>query len=165
MTQAAAIKAVLLRDLETLRKELNAYPDESQIWQLPKEFKNSAGTITLHLLGNTRYFIGSVLGGSGYIRNRDAEFADRNVSRKELLERIDQAKREIAASMEALAPETLSKAYPEPVGGNKLSTGLFLIHLAAHFGYHLGQLDYHRRIVTGNSEGLGAQTIAEIADL
>jgi hypothetical protein len=27
--------------------------------------------------------------------------------------------------------------------------GQFMVHLVAHLGYHLGQVDYHRRIAAG----------------
>lgn len=163
MTSTSHINAILKRELNTLSRELDGYPDEALIWAHPAGIKNSAGSLALHLLGNTRHFIGAILGNSGYVRNREFEFSGTPVARAEIQRDIATAITEIERTLADLSEETLNAIYPIEVGKTRLVTGLFLVHLTTHFSYHLGQIDYHRRLVTGNSEGIGAQSIAEIA--
>lgn len=158
-----SIRTVVIRDLRMLAKELDAYGDEKLIWALPPGLKNSGGTIALHLIGNTRHFIGTVLGKSDYVRNRVHEFSGQPVPLATLKKEIETAISDIERTLQQCAEIDLESIYPVEVGGHRLTVGLFLTHLAVHFGYHLGQLDYHRRIVTGNSDGLGAMAISEIA--
>lgn len=158
-----SIRTILIRDLRTLAKELDAYGDEKLIWTLPPGLKNSAGTLALHLIGNTRHFIGTILGGSDYQRNRESEFSGQPVLLATLKQEIESAIADIDRTLQQRAEIDLDANYPIEVGGHRLTVGLFLTHLTVHFGYHLGQLDYHRRIVTGNSAGLGAMAISEIA--
>lgn len=163
MTLPQSIRTILIRDLRTLAKELDAYGDEELIWTLPPGLKNSAGTLALHLIGNTRHFIGTVLGKSDYVRNREHEFSGQPVPLATLKKEIEAAISDIERTLQQCAEIDLESIYPVEVGGHRLTVGLFLTHLAVHFGYHLGQLDYHRRIVTGNSSGLGAMAISELA--
>jgi uncharacterized damage-inducible protein DinB len=147
--------ALLLRELETLRAELEAYPDDRSIWAQPG-LPNAAGTLALHLAGNIRYFIGATLGGSGYVRDRPREFAARDLPRAELFEEVSAAEAAVRAVLPSLSDSAIEAPFPEPVNGLTMITGDFLMHLCAHFAYHLGQLDYHRRVVTGQTNGLGA---------
>ena len=153
---------LIARELGALRKELLAYEDERDIWLTPAGVSNSAGTLTLHLVGNLRHFLGAVLGGTGYVRRRDAEFSSRDVPLHELLEELDAARKDVRQAMARLTPEVLASRYPTPLGGLHVETGEFLLHLLSHLAYHLGQVDYHRRVVTGNSGGVGALSIAEL---
>ncbi|MBK7141981.1 MAG: DinB family protein [bacterium] len=156
------MNAILKRELNTLSRELDGYPDEALIWAHPAGVKNPAGSLALHLLGNTRHFIGAILGNSGYVRNREFEFSGTPVARAEIQRDIVTAITEIERTLADLSEETLNAIYPIEVGKTRLVTGLFLVHLTTHFSYHLGQIDYHRRLVTGNSEGIGAQSIQEL---
>jgi hypothetical protein len=126
--------------------------------------KNSGGTLAMHLTGNLRHFVGAVLGGSGYVRDREFEFAGRDIPRAVLYDGVETAIQEIDAALSQLSESDLRKKYPLEVGGQRFLTGLFLMHLATHFAYHLGQLDYHRRKVTGNSEGIGAQSLSDLTE-
>ena len=156
------IQAIMARDLRGLRRELEAYGDERDVWRVPPGAGNSAGNLALHLTGNIQHFIGTVLGGSRYVRNRDAEFNRRDVPRAELLREVDAA----VASLDALSRVSdadLAKPYPQAVGGVTLATGDFLIHLAAHFTWHLGQMDYHRRLITGQPGQVRAVPVTELA--
>ena len=153
------LKCVILRDLNTLRDELRAFVDEKDIWARPAGIPNSAGTLMLHLAGNLSHFIGAQLGASGYVRDREAEFAGRPVGRTELESRIDRAIAAVERALEAVPDGALDTEYPLAVSGVRMPTGLFLTHLATHLAYHLGQVDYHRRAVTANAAGVGAQSI------
>ncbi|MBI3569355.1 MAG: DUF1572 family protein [Gemmatimonadetes bacterium] len=164
MTVLSDLNRLLGRELATLRDELLAYPDDASVWALPAGVPNSAGTLTLHLAGNLRFYIGAQLGATGYVRDRDAEFAQRNVPRETLIQLIERAADEVTRTFAALDPATLPATYPVEVGGLRLDTQRFLMHLEAHFAYHLGQIDYHRRIVTGHSRSVGALPLPALAD-
>jgi uncharacterized damage-inducible protein DinB len=140
---------VLVRDASTLRDELLAYPEEQQIWAMPPGIKNSAGTLVLHLCGNLQHFVGALFGGTGYVRNRGAEFSRRDVPRAELLTECDAALDAVTRGIARLTDDALSRPFPDQLAGATLPTGLALLHMATHLAYHLGQVDYHRRLVTG----------------
>ena len=146
---------IITRELGSLRKEIEAYPDDQAIWREVPGIVNSAGTLTLHLCGNLQHFIGAELGDTGYVRDRPSEFSRRGVSRDELLREIDAA---IAAVDRTLGKDReldWSARHPRPVGGNyTVVLGDWLVHLVSHLSYHLGQVDYHRRMVTGDSASL-----------
>jgi uncharacterized damage-inducible protein DinB len=153
---------VITRDLKAVRRELEGYSDESDIWRLPPGIANSAGTLALHLAGNLQHFIGGVLGGTGYRRDRAAEFSRRDVARAELLAQIEAAMVAVEQGLAQVSDGALAAEYPERVGGHTVTTGEWLVHLVAHLGYHLGQVDYHRRLVTGRGETVGALAIPEL---
>ena len=153
---AADVGAIIDRDLRTLRRELEAYPDERQIWQEVPGMPNSAGTLALHLAGNLQHYIGARWGDTGYLRDREAEFARRGAPRAELVAEIERARAAVAAGLARIDEAALDLDYPETIAQSRIRTGEYLIHLLTHFAYHLGQLDFHRRVVTGNREGVGA---------
>jgi uncharacterized damage-inducible protein DinB len=152
----------LRRELRSLRLELEAYPDEELLWALPPGLPNSAGTLALHLAGNLRHFVGAVLGGDGYLRNRDEEFAARDVPRAVLLEQLSRAEAAVEATLPLLGEERMAQPFPEPIRDQSLQTGELLVQLAVHLSYHLGQVSYHRRLVTGDARGVGALSAGEI---
>ena len=164
MTALSDLSRLLGRELATLRDEVLAYPDDASVWALPAGVPNSAGTLSLHLAGNLRYYVGAQLGATGYVRDRDAEFTQRNVPRDELVQLIERTADEVTRTLAALDPAVLSDMYPLEVGGLRLETQRFLFHLEAHFAYHLGQIDYHRRVVTGHSRSVGALPLPALAD-
>ena len=159
---AVSIEGFLRRELRSLTLELNAYPHEALIWALPAGCPNSAGTLCLHLAGNLRHYVGALLGGTGYVRDRDAEFSTRDVPRAELLRLLALADADIAATLPRLTDADLALRYPETVRDHSLETGEFLMQLAVHLAYHLGQVSYHRRLVTGDRTGVGALSAAEL---
>src|SRR5947209_20089051 len=156
------LRPFLRRELRSLRLELEAYADERLIWAHPPGLPNSAGTLALHLAGNLRHYVGAILGGNGYVRNRDEEFAARDVPRAVLLEQIAAAEAAVESTLPRLSEEQMSQPFPEPIGGHSLQTGEPLVQLAVHLAYHLGQISYHRRLVTGDVQGVGALSAVEI---
>ncbi len=143
-----SIKIVLIRDLNKLESELNQYPSEESLWIVSGMITNPAGNLCLHLCGNLQYYIGAVLGGTGYIRDRDNEFAAKNVARASLIEEITRARAAVEATIPHLSEQQLQSNYPVDVFGKPMTTLYFLIHLSAHLGYHLGQVNYHRRLLS-----------------
>lgn len=146
----------LLRELACLRRELEAYPDEDLIWRVPPGAPNSAGTLALHLSGNIQHYIGAVLGGNDYTRDREAEFTTRGLSRADLLDHVVAAERSVSSILPAIHDSSLSEPFSERMRGVTLSRREALIHVAVHLAYHIGQVDYHRRLVTGDSSGVDA---------
>ncbi|HET9385987.1 MAG TPA: DinB family protein [Gemmatimonadales bacterium] len=153
---------VITRELKALRREIETYPSEDEIWDVRPGITNPGGNLALHLAGNIQYFIGNVLGGTGYVRNRDAEFADKDVPRAELLREIDNAIASVETGMSKITESDLAKPFPEAVGGVTSTTGAFLAHFATHLAYHLGQVDYHRRILTGESKTVRTMALSEL---
>jgi hypothetical protein len=137
----------LLRDLNKLKEEISLYKNESDLWVIKGDVKNSAGTLALHLIGNVKHFIGAQLGGTGYVRNRDKEFSDRNVPRENMLKEIDEAINMLKKVMPALKEADLEKQYPLEFLGEKRTIGYILLVVATHLNYHLGQVNYHRRLI------------------
>ncbi len=158
-----AVAALLDRDLRALKREVEAYPDEALIWQPVPGMANTAGTLALHLAGNLRHYIGARLGTTGYVRDRAAEFSRRDVSRDDLLAEIEAARSEVGRALAPFDGRPLPTWYPEVITEMHVETEEYLVHLLTHFAYHLGQIDTHRRIVTGETAGVGAVRPAELA--
>ena len=159
----AWIATVMTRELRALRREVESYPSDADLWRIVPGIANPGGNLVMHLAGNLQYFVGNVLGKSGYVRNRDAEFGDRDVPRDELLVEIDGAIAAVETGLARVSDADLAKPYPEPVGGVTSTTGAFLAHLAVHLAYHLGQVDYHRRILTREGTTVKAMAVGELA--
>ena len=158
----SSLAATLARDLRTLRREVEAYPDEAMLWKTVPGISNAAGNLALHLAGNIQHYVGKHLGGTNYVRDRPAEFSRRNVPRKEILAEISAAE-QATTLLERLDESILENDYPEAIGGNTLQTGDFLVHLVAHLNFHVGQIDYHRRIVTGENASARPVPVAELS--
>lgn len=139
---------ILLRDLDKLEKEISLYPTLNSLWGIRGDIKNSGGNLCLHLCGNLQHFIGAILGKSGYVRNREKEFSLTGLSAKDLVREIITTKEAIKYALAKVDPSLLDKNYPIPVFEEPMTTMYFLIHLTAHLEYHLGQINYHRRLVS-----------------
>jgi hypothetical protein len=135
------------RDLERLIAELEAYRDEGALWQVAGEIKNSGGNLALHVIGNLNQYLGAELGDSGYVRDREAEFNSSNVPRTEIVQRVRDTIGLVERVLPGLDADRLEAMYPGDKLGYPMSTGYFLLHLYGHLNYHLGQINYHRRLV------------------
>lgn len=135
------------RDLNKLKEELSLFENESDLWSKPGRVPNSAGNLALHLCGNLQHFFGTVLGDSGYVRDRDSEFTRTNVSRAEILNEIDTTLAVVKQTLQTLTEEDLAATYPIEVFGKPMTNGWFVVHLATHLSWHYGQIYYLRRIV------------------
>lgn len=143
-----SLKALFERDLNKLKEELMAYQDESQMWLVDGAITNSAGNLFLHLCGNLKHFIGTVLGNSDYIRERDREFNDKNISRKDIVTNIDETLAVVLKTLDGLDDAALNEIYEVRVFNDKpITTHIFLLHLLGHLTYHMGQINYHRRLL------------------
>jgi uncharacterized damage-inducible protein DinB len=142
--------ALFQRDLAKLVNELEAYPNEESLWVVAHDIKNSAGNLALHLVGNLNQFIGVVLGGTAYQRNREAEFASKNVAKAELISVVQATSSMIESVLKDTNVFALEQPYPQEVLGYPMTTSYFLLHLYGHLNWHLGQINYHRRLTAGN---------------
>ncbi len=136
--------------LDQLYKEIDAYETESALWVIGEGISNSGGTLALHLVGNLNHFIGHGLGATGYVRDRPAEFNSRNVPKADILQSILATKEMIASSLSGLSPDLYEGVYPltmPPAFPANMTTSYFLFHLLGHLTYHLGQVNYHRRLL------------------
>jgi hypothetical protein len=141
------LKELIIRDLEKLKQEIEAYQNEEKIWYIEKSILNSAGNLCLHLVGNLNTYIGAEFGKTGYIRNRVDEFALRDVPRAELVDKIEETIMMIEKTFDMISEDQLNEKYPAEIFLTDASTGHFFVHLAMHLGYHLGQINYHRRLM------------------
>lgn len=144
--KASLIKLFDLR-LSKLSKELSLYTDEKCLWKTPKGINNSGGNLTLHLIGNLNHFIGAVLGNDGYQRERDKEFSLKNIPVFELQQQIEATRKIVKKAINNLTQDDFDAIYSINVFGTEMTSTYFLIHLTGHLNYHLGQINYHRRLV------------------
>jgi len=151
MGRTGDIELMLLRELEGFEREVSLYADDEILWRTVPGVTNSAGNLAMHVTGNLQHYIGAVLGSTGYVRNRDAEFARRSGTRAEVLAELRNAARVVRDVLPKLTDERLSGEFPELIMGMRFRTGAFLVHLCAHAGFHLGQAGYLRRALTGNA--------------
>lgn len=141
------LKRLYVRELEKLSREISLYRNESNLWNIDKDIANSGGNLCLHLLGNLNHFIGAIIGKTGYIRNRELEFSQRDISKEDLLRRIGQTSEMVTEVLSAMDDIQLEKDYPIEVLQGVDSTQFILTHLLSHLSYHLGQINYHRRLL------------------
>jgi len=142
------LKTLFQKDLEKLKTEIELYDYEARIWYFEKGIANSAGNLCLHLIGNLNAYIGVGLGKTNYIRQRDLEFSLKNIPRTELVQKIEETMNVVEAGLNKLSPEDLKTDFPIIIWNNQpTETAYTLIYLSNHFNYHLGQINYHRRLL------------------
>lgn len=135
------------RDLKALIVEVEAYKDEKNLWLVTDEVTNSAGNLCLHLVGNLNAFICESLGNSGYIRERDLEFSLKDVPKAVLIKQVEDTIIAVENTLLKLSETDLQKEYKRRVFEDTMTTEYFLMHLTMHLSYHLGQINYHRRLL------------------
>ncbi len=145
------IQTLLVRDLRGLMDEIEAYPDDALVWETPPGISNSAGVLAMHACGNLEHYVGHVLGGTGYVRDRNREFSVREYSRSEIRRELESTISTLESVMPSIDPRRLSEPFPERIRGHLLNTQAFLLHLSTHLSFHLGQVGYLRRVLTGTN--------------
>lgn len=141
------IKSLFNRDLNKLKTEIESYQDESKIWAIDKNISNSGGNLCLHLIGNINTYIGAELGKTDYVRDRPLEFSLKNIPKSELIRKIEDTITVVNNTLDILTEADLEAIYPQIIFEKEMTTGFFLVHLSTHLGYHLGQINYHRRLI------------------
>jgi len=158
-------RILMLRELDTFAREIAAFPSDDLVWQTRSGVTNSAGHLAQHVAGNLQHFVGARLGGSGYMRQRDAEFAARTRTRAELVAELKRAASAVAAAFDGKTLADFPEVYPADLAGSRLPTSLFLVHLETHLAFHLGQAGYLRRVLTGDNAPCAALALADLAKL
>jgi hypothetical protein len=158
-----ALRTLILRDLDSFIREVELYPDDLTLWKTLPGIANSGGNLALHGAGNLLHFIGAILGGTGYVRNRDLEFSRRAGTRAEVTSELARARDVVGTVLTQLTDDDLARPYPELVSGKRFITGDFLLHLSTHLVFHLGQTGYLRRALTGDATSSGAVSNAVLA--
>ena len=153
---------VMVRDLRAVAREVAAYPTDEALWREMPGVTNPGGTLALHLAGNVQHFIGRVLGGRAFVRDRDAEFDRRDQTRAEVVAEVERAIASAEETLPRVDEARWSADYPLEVGGRTLRSSRFAMHLASHLAYHLGQLDYHRRLVAPGTGTAATMSMAEL---
>lgn len=140
-------KKLYLDFLNALSEEISLYKNEENIWKLSGSITNTPGNLCLHLCGNLNHFYGAIIGNTGYVRERDLEFSKKNLSKAELLKEIDETKKMIEKIFDDLKAEDINKIYPEDKFGENVTYGFIFSRLISHLSYHIGQINYHRRLI------------------
>ena len=134
------------KDLLKVKDEVIAFSDEGSLWKSYPGINNCAGNLVLHICGNLQHFLGTILGNTAYKRQRDQEFSRKNVSKEEMLGDLDKTIQVVSDTLQNLSNEVLNEHYPVPFNNKTLTTRQLLIHLHGHLNYHLGQINYYRRL-------------------
>ena len=135
------------RDLQKLKNEIDLYKAEENLWIVKEGIANSAGNLCLHLIGNLSHFIGATLGNTGYIRHREDEFSLKNIPRQDLITNIENCVLIVKTTLQKLTADDLEKEFPQQIFEKSINTEMMLMHLTTHLTYHLGQINYHRRLL------------------
>ncbi len=160
---AADCSLALIRELEGFKRELARFPDDETVWATPPGITNSAGNLALHVAGNLQYFVGAVLGGTGYVRNRELEFGQRSGPRENIYAELDAAVAVVRRVLPSIPNDRLDQEFPEALMGMRFRTSALLVHLCAHAGFHLGQAGYLRRVLTGDGASSGPVPLEPLA--
>lgn len=144
-----SLSDVFEKDLIRLKTEIEAYSDEEKLWIKAEGISNSAGNLCLHILGNLNNYVGAILGKTGYVRNRPAEFSEKT-SKEFLIKFLEETTEMVKNVILSIDSDVFNQTYPDNVFGHEMKTDYFLIHLVGHLNYHLGQINYHRRILCYN---------------
>ena len=158
MTEAALGAAVLE---EARRRLVRGFPDQvracldrlddAQVWWRPHPDSNAIGNLVLHVCGSTRHFVGRVVGGTGYERDRKAEFAQRGpIARADLLRVLDETVAETDGILGALDPGRLLEAREVPRDSPQSVLALVL-RTSHHWAVHTGQIVYATKLLTEGS--------------
>jgi uncharacterized damage-inducible protein DinB len=135
------------REIDRLSSEIELYQNEASLWKVTGYISNCAGNLCLHLIGNLNHFIGSIIGNTGYVRQRDLEFSTKDVPKATLLSEVAKVKEIVVTTLKNFPEEKLKENYPIEKNGETLTNEFMLLHLFWHLTYHIGQINYHRRLL------------------
>lgn len=156
------IRLLIVRELRTFAEEVQSFPDDASLWQTVPGVSNSVGNLASHVCGNLQHYVGRVLGGTHYQRNRALEFSRRSGTRADVLAEIDRTIAVVDDVLPRLPADVLEADYPEALNGRIIETGLFLLQLAVHASMHLGQAGYLRRMLTGDPRSASPVSLATL---
>jgi uncharacterized damage-inducible protein DinB len=151
-TLPSTIAAGLAGYFEMVRSKVHEWVgplSTEQIWRRPYPYGNSVGNLLLHLTGNLNYYIGAQIGGTGYVRHRDREFADTGKGKEHLLRDFDQAVEMVINTIKKQTPEDWSRAFSGQGVPPAVKTRFdMVLNCAGHAYHHLGQIIYLQKQLT-----------------
>ena len=136
------------RDLQKVIEEIRLYKNEADLWHLEHGITNSGGNLALHLIGNINHFFGAILGGSDYKRERDLEFSQKEISQSEIIEKLKLSIDMLKKSLDNLSDEDFNADFPQEFSGETHKTIFVVLYMLSHLNNHLGQINYHRRLLS-----------------
>ncbi len=136
------------RDLKALRREIESYRDDASVWKKAEGINNPGGNVFLHLMGNLNTFFGAVYANTAYVRDRPLEFSATGISRAKLVMMLDEIHPIVLQVLRDFPSEKLGEIYPIQIFEEEKTVAYIFIHLETHLAYHLGQINYHRRILS-----------------
>lgn len=134
------------RDILKLKEEIENFNDESNLWQKAGGVNNSAGNLALHITGGLNWLVGTLLGNTGYMREREKEFTLRDVPKEQLIFGLDELAEMVYGVLSGLSKEAFESEYPLDFL-SKRSVHFYMVNFYGHLNYHLGQVNYLRRIL------------------
>jgi uncharacterized damage-inducible protein DinB len=158
------VRHLMARELEAFAREVELFPDDDALWRTLPGVANSAGNLALHVCGNLKHFVGAVLGGTGYVRDRDAEFATCSGRREDVARQVRDTAEVVSSVLSRVTRQVLGAPYPQSHDGVRLRCDTFLLHLCTHLAFHLGQAGYLRRALTGDARTSGALSLRELGN-
>jgi hypothetical protein len=135
------------RDLRKLIEEVNLFQSEENLWKTTGTVKNSSGNLTLHIIGGLNHYVGATLAHTGYVRDRPEEFARKGVPRQELVAELEALILLIKSTLSNFTAAQMDAQFPVIFDDAYNSNSYVLVRLYAHLDYHLGQVNYLRRIL------------------
>src|ERR1041385_4791730 len=126
---------------------------DDQIRWRPNENSNSIGNLVLHLCGNARQWIVCGVGGAADSRDRDAEFAQRDlVPRSELRSLLSRTLEDVDETLRGYDANRLLDR--RTIQGSDVSTLEAILHVVEHFSMHTGQILMLTKMLTNSDLGL-----------
>ena len=125
-----------------------------QIWTRSRDNENAVGNLMLHLAGNVRQWILHGVGGQPDHRQRDTEFAARELEIDELKRRLRLTVDEAAAVIRAVPPERLTQR--TMIQKYDVTVIEAIVHVVEHFSGHTAQIIFVTKFLTGEDLGFYA---------
>lgn len=141
------LRTLYARDLNKLKTEIELYKNEENLWRFEKGISNSAGNLCLHIIGNLNAYVGVGVAKTGYVRQRDLEFSVKNIPKAELIQKIEDTIEMMEMGLNNLSPKQMKDNFPVIIWEKPTEMEYTLVHLITHLNLHLGQINYHRRLL------------------
>ena len=135
------------RDIRRLIEEINLFSNEDDLWKTQGSVTNSSGNLALHIIGGLNHHIGKTLAQTGYVRHRDQEFSLKGIPRAEIVAQLEQLIPMITGTLNAFTPDRMEDKFPSMFDDKDVPNSYVLVQLLAHLNYHLGQVNYLRRVL------------------
>ena len=123
---------------------------DPMIWWRANDRSNAIGNLVLHCVGSTRFYLGRIIGGSDFVRDRQSEFAERReLPAAQLRANLDMAIEEADAALRAFDPVRLlevTEETPEP-----MTLAEVIALQLSHYALHVGQIAYATKLINADA--------------